>query len=164
MLQPRLTCIAATSKWGRARRCREGKARAALLGGLLMTFWGGTAAAQSGGGFDLSWSTIDGGGGVSMGANLVCAGTVGQTHTARLTGGPYQLSGGFWSGVSLGGVCVGDCNDDGQVTVDDLLIMVNIALGLAPFAECPAGDSSGDDMITIEDILIAVSNALNGCP
>jgi len=60
--------------------------------------------------------------------------------------------------------CVGDCKNDGEVTVDDLIIMVNIANGASPIADCLAGDANGDGMITIDDIIIAVSNALNGCP
>ena len=34
--------------------------------------------------------------------------------------------------------CVGDCNGDGEVTVDELLTMVNIALGNLPVTACPA--------------------------
>lgn len=60
--------------------------------------------------------------------------------------------------------CVGDCRDDGEVTVDDLIIMVNVANGAAPIADCLAGDANGDGMITVDDIVAAVNNALNGCP
>ena len=68
-------------------------------------------------------------------------------------------------GASTGGaVCVGDCNRNGDVTVDELLIMVNIALGNAPVTDCEAGDENGDGMITIEEILKAVNAALSGCP
>jgi hypothetical protein len=59
--------------------------------------------------------------------------------------------------------CVGDCNDDGQVAVDDLLTMVNIALGVADISTCTAGDANGDQMITVDDILVAVRNALSNC-
>jgi hypothetical protein len=59
--------------------------------------------------------------------------------------------------------CVGDCRDDGEVTVDDILVMVNIALGTAPITVCPAGDGNGDGQITIDDLLVAVNNALDGC-
>ena len=59
--------------------------------------------------------------------------------------------------------CVGDCNADGAVTVDELVTMVNIALGNAPIANCLAGDSSGDGMITVDEIVQAVNHALNGC-
>jgi hypothetical protein len=49
------------------------------------------------------------------------------------------------------------------VTVDDLLTMVDIALGNAEVSACAAGDSSGDEQITIDEILTAANNALNGC-
>jgi hypothetical protein len=61
-------------------------------------------------------------------------------------------------------VCVGDCGGDGLVTVDELLTMVNIALGNAPLAECQAGEANADGQITVDEILTAVNNALNGCP
>jgi len=60
-------------------------------------------------------------------------------------------------------LCVGDCNSDGQVTVDEILTMVNIALGDTPVTTCEAGDANHDGEITIDEILTAVSNALNGC-
>jgi len=49
------------------------------------------------------------------------------------------------------------------VTIDELLKMVNIALGTLPLSECPAGDGNSDLEITIEEILTAVNNALGGC-
>jgi hypothetical protein len=60
--------------------------------------------------------------------------------------------------------CVGDCHNDGHVTVDDILTMVNIALGTAEISECDAGDANNDGQITVDEILTAVNNALNGCP
>jgi len=59
--------------------------------------------------------------------------------------------------------CVGDCSDDGEVTVDELITMVNVALGSGVDA-CRAGDANADAKITIDEILTAVNNALNGCP
>ena len=58
---------------------------------------------------------------------------------------------------------VGDCNQDGQVTVDKVLTMVNIALGNSALSTCTAGDANGDGEITIDEILLAVINVLNGC-
>jgi hypothetical protein len=60
--------------------------------------------------------------------------------------------------------CVGDCDGFGVVTVDELLTMVNIALGNAPRSDCAVGDANGDGQITVDEILTAVNNALNGCP
>jgi hypothetical protein len=59
--------------------------------------------------------------------------------------------------------CEGDCNGDGQVTVDELLTMVNIALGNTPVTTCEAGDANHDGEITVDEILTALNNALNGC-
>jgi len=60
-----------------------------------------SAPALAGGGYNLSWWTVDGGGGtstsVSPGYSL--SGTVGQPDAGQLSGGGYQVSGGFWSWV-----------------------------------------------------------------
>jgi hypothetical protein len=61
-------------------------------------------------------------------------------------------------------LCVGNCDGDSSVTVDELLTMVNIALGTASVSTCPPGDPNHDDHITVDEILTAVNNALNGCP
>jgi hypothetical protein len=60
--------------------------------------------------------------------------------------------------------CAGDCGLDRRVTVDELLEMVNIALGNAPATDCAAGDPNGDEQITVDEILTALTNALAGCP
>lgn len=60
--------------------------------------------------------------------------------------------------------CVGDCNGDGRLTVDELLSMVNIALGNASVAvACLAGDPNMNGQIDVAEIIAAVNNALNGC-
>lgn len=59
--------------------------------------------------------------------------------------------------------CVGDCNGDKHVTVDEIITMVNIALGNADASECEPGDVNLDGEITVDEILTAVKNALNGC-
>ncbi|MGD0947978.1 MAG: DUF4185 domain-containing protein [Candidatus Binatia bacterium] len=60
--------------------------------------------------------------------------------------------------------CAGDCNHNGQVTVDEILTMVNIALGNTPVTACEAGDANHDGQITVDEILAAVNEALNRCP
>ena len=58
------------------------------------------AAAQSGGGYDLSWHTVDGGGvSFSWGGSYRLGGTMGQPDTGELAGGRFVLTGGFWRGV-----------------------------------------------------------------
>ena len=59
--------------------------------------------------------------------------------------------------------CVGDCNGNGEVTVNELLLMVNIALGSANVSQCPVGDPNGDGAVAVNEILAAVNNGLGGC-
>jgi len=59
------------------------------------------APGQSGGNFNLSWSTIDAGGGTSSGGQFQLSGTIGQPDAGLLAGGNFKLEGGFWSGITL---------------------------------------------------------------
>jgi hypothetical protein len=59
--------------------------------------------------------------------------------------------------------CAGDCDGDGTVSVNELLTLVNLALGSAELSACPAGDVNADGQVTISDLLAAVDAALMGC-
>lgn len=62
------------------------------------------------------------------------------------------------------GPCTGDCDRNGEVTVDELLMMVNVALGTdSIFSSCLAGDADGDQAIQITEIIAAINRALEGC-
>ena len=52
--------------------------------------------AHSGGSFDLSWATVDGGGGKSSGGAFGLHGTIGQPDAGTLAAGSFTLQGGFW--------------------------------------------------------------------
>ncbi len=55
------------------------------------------ASAQTGGGYDLTWNTIDGGGAMfSVGGAYSLGGTIGQADAGTMSGGAYTLNGGFW--------------------------------------------------------------------
>lgn len=70
---------------------------ALILGGLATA-----ARAQSGGQFDLSWCTIDDGGGTSAAGQFTLTGTIGQPDAGiTLSGGQFSLTGGFWSFLSV---------------------------------------------------------------
>ncbi len=61
-----------------------------------------TVRAQWGGGYDLAWSTIDNGGGESIGSGYTLAGTIGQLDASgAMTSGGFTLTGGFWSGINV---------------------------------------------------------------
>lgn len=68
-----------------------------VLALLLLT---GVALAQTGGGYDLTWNSIDGGGYMfSTGGGYSLGGTMGQPDAGLLSGGGYTLAGGFWGGA-----------------------------------------------------------------
>jgi hypothetical protein len=55
------------------------------------------ALAQSGGGYTLSWWTVDNGGGTSNGGAYALSGTIGQPDAGGLlSGGQFGVQGGFW--------------------------------------------------------------------
>jgi len=60
--------------------------------------------------------------------------------------------------------CTGDCNQDKTVTVAEVLVLVNIALGNVSATVCPGATATGGDTVDVADILTAVNNALQGCP
>src|SRR5262245_12666286 len=59
--------------------------------------------------------------------------------------------------------CVGDCNTYGQVTVDEILVGVNVVLGAAPINWCATLDANGDGTVTVDELLSAVNDVLNDC-
>ena len=67
---------------------------AAILIVLATLLLAGVALAD--GSYDLSWFTVDGGGGSSGGGPYTLSGTIGQPDTGALSGGGYGLVGGFW--------------------------------------------------------------------
>ena len=60
-------------------------------------------------------------------------------------------------------VCVGDCNGDLAVAINELILCVNIVLGNADVDACPACDSNMDGIVGIADLVAAVGNSLGSC-
>ena len=61
-------------------------------------------------------------------------------------------------------VCVGDCNGDGMVAINELITGVNIALGSSAVTACPSFDTNSDGAVAINELIAAVNAALGGCP
>jgi hypothetical protein len=72
-------------------------ARLAVSAMLLIVL----AESKASGKYELSWYTIDGGGGRSSGGDFTLTGTTGQPDAAYSRGGNYELLGGFWPGGPL---------------------------------------------------------------
>ena len=85
-----------------------------LLGVIVLSLSMLTAPAY-GQDYDIDWFTIDGGGEMfSTGGDYTLSGTVGQPDAGEMSGGSYNLTGGFWFGQ-----VPGDCDNDGDVDLDD---------------------------------------------
>ncbi|MBI3362645.1 MAG: hypothetical protein HY023_16210 [Chloroflexi bacterium] len=60
-------------------------------------------------------------------------------------------------------VCAGDCSGLHTVAIDDLITLVNIALGTAEPATCAAGGLPIGGEVDIAVVVEAVNNAMKGC-
>ena len=96
------------------------------------------------GDFDLSWWTVDGGGGTSTGGDFVLRGTIGQPDAGTLSGGDFVLRGGF--GQPAGPPC-GDCPTDsdgsGDTEAFDLAILLGAWGPVTPNSACLDADENG---------------------
>lgn len=142
---------------------------AELRVGLNGTFWNDSGFASIPVDFDLQVSGPDG---------VVCrdqtatvlgfcsipspaAGPWSVTVTRVQGQGGYQLTA---SGlVDATAACAGDCDEDGNVTVDEVVEGINIALGVDGVVQCRRLDGNGDGNITVDEILTAIGHALTGC-
>jgi hypothetical protein len=60
--------------------------------------------------------------------------------------------------------CVGDCDGNRSVSVDEVVLGLDIALGRQTVDRCRAMDANNDGRVTIEEPIAAVGNFLNHCP
>lgn len=59
--------------------------------------------------------------------------------------------------------CVGDCNRDGNVIVNELVTGVNIALGFTAVKLCGKLDRDGSSSVSVDELVQAVKALLRGC-
>jgi hypothetical protein len=112
---------------------------------VIVPAWG-----QTGGDFDLTWSTIDGGGGTSSGGDFTLRGTIGQLDAGVMTGGDYELLGGFLPGVPI---CIVDFHHLARFAE----YWLNTGTGLA-------ADLDGDNDADLADLKLLADEWLNCCP
>jgi hypothetical protein len=60
--------------------------------------------------------------------------------------------------------CIGDCNRDGSVRVDEVVACVEIGLGRLATVVCPALDDDASGEVSIAELVGAVNSLLDGCP
>jgi 6-phosphogluconolactonase len=64
---------------------------------------------------------------------------------------------------NVGPACVGDCDNSGAVSIDELVKGVNIALGDLSPDQCPLIDCNATGEVTVDCIIKAVVAALSAC-
>ncbi len=134
---------------------------ASLLAGSLLAGSLLAGSATLGVDYDLSWHTIDAGGGTSTGAGYVLDGTFGQPDTGVMSSGALQLVGGFWSGGAPSTPCVGDLDRNGIVDGTDLGVLL-IQWG-SPGSPGFNADFNGDGVVDGADLGLML-NAWGACP
>ena len=60
--------------------------------------------------------------------------------------------------------CVGDCNGNLRVTLNELVLGTTIALGIRPLSDCLPFDSNHDSALSISELTAAVAAGLVSCP
>jgi hypothetical protein len=122
--------------------------KALRLLSILATAGATAAIAQD---FEITRSTVDGGGVMrSTGGDFELSGTIGQPDAGAMSGGEFDLTGGFWFPLSLD-----DCNSDGWVNLidyDDFDGCLSGPEGGLPLPECNCFDLDGDDDVDLSDI------------
>ena len=66
--------------------------------------------------------------------------------------------------TAMATTCVGDCNGDRMVAINELILGVNVALNSQPVTACAAFDGDRDGSVAINELVTGVRNALAGCP
>src|SRR5262245_42145483 len=124
------------------------------------------SSGQSGGGFDLTWYTIDGGGTMNgSGGTFILSGTIGQPDAQvapLMAGGAFEISGGFWTAANVC-YCPGDMNGDGRKDGLDIQRFVHcVILG----GSCACADVDVMNGVTVADAAAFVNKLLSStsCP
>lgn len=109
--------------------------------------------------YEISWYTIDGGGGTSTGGPFTLSGTIGQHDASTpLSGGTFTLQPGFWPGALLAPACPTDVNGDGVLDLGDIQAFVSLFL-----AGDIAADFNPDGVLDLGDVQAFAAAFLAGC-
>lgn len=123
------------------------------------------ASASQGQSFDLSWTTVDGGGAMfSTGGIYQVGATIGQPDAGVASGGVFQITGGFWAGAASNPCDLpGDLDRDRDVDLTDLATLLS-NFGVGGGASSAMGDTDGDGDVDLTDLASLLSNFGANCP
>jgi hypothetical protein len=122
------------------------------------------ALAQTGGGFDQTWSIIDGGGAMNARRHVQSPAPSASPFQMPpfMTGGSFELTGGFWS-VSQVCFCLADMNGDFKKDGADVQQFAQCVL-VGGNCSCADVDAAGG--VTLDDLAVFVDDLVSGsmCP
>ena len=80
-----------------------------------------------------------------------------------MTGGNFELIGGFWAGAASQCACLGDVNSDGKRNGADISAFVGCVIG---GGSCVCADVNGMNGATLAHVTVFVADLLmgTGCP
>ena len=101
------------------------------------------------------WHTLDGGGGMSTGGAFVLRGTMGQPDAGTLSGGGFELRGGFRQALGSGcGDCPTDVDGTGNTGASDLAVLLGSWGPCTPGDACECLDANDDGLIDAFDLAV----------
>jgi hypothetical protein len=86
-----------------------------------------------------------------------------RSPTATVTGSPVSTATMIPTPTVDAPQCIGDCDGSDTVSVNELVLGVNIALARAALAACPAFDQNDSQGVEVNELVAAVNRALRGC-
>ncbi len=137
--------------------------RTSMILRASLMIWALSVVVALGDDFAIDWHTIDGGGEMwSTGGDYELGGTIGQTDAGAMTGGDFELTGGFWALPPCW--CLSDMNNDGLRDGDDIQAFVDCMTGGG--SNCACADIETNGVLDMTDVTTFVSGLLVGeaCP
>ena len=116
--------------------------------------------------FAIDWWTIDGGGAMfTTGGDFTLSGTIGQpdASTTVMTGGDFELAGGFWAGAAEDEFCYGDLDGDNDIDLADLAQLLG-NYGTPSGAVYEDGDLDADGDVDLSDLAALLGVYGDVCP
>jgi len=133
---------------------------------MLAPAWVLSVSAAAADDFAIDWWTIDGGGDMwTTGGEFELSGTIGQpdASTTVMTGGDFELAGGFWAGAAEDEFCFGDLDGDNDVDLADLAQLLG-NYGMTSGATYEDGDLDGDGDVDLADLAALLAVYGTTCP
>jgi hypothetical protein len=139
---------------------RGGRVRPfATVGFATATFLCASAQGQT----DLSWNTVDCGGGAAAGGAIAVSGTIGQPDAGGpLSGGSYTVTGGFWTASAS---CYANCDNSTVAPVLNVLdfsCFLNKFAAGDPYANCDGSTTA--PVLNVLDFACFLNKFAAGCP